>query len=127
LWFLWRRKRRRDWEEGGGEVVGSVERVKRRRVVNRRRAHIEIVDWAFEIIRDFDDEDDENEDEDEDEGEDKGKDEGEVSFVLDLSCGNNTKRRLMLFLLVLFLLGDFGDFVIVKRNVSGDFFGGVYV
>lgn len=99
-----------------------MERVKRRRVVNRRRAHIEIVDWAFEIISDFDDED-----EDEDEGEDKDKDEGEVSFVLDLSCGNNTKRRLMLFLLVLFLLGDFGDFVIVKRNVSGDFFGGVYV
>jgi hypothetical protein len=112
LWFLWRRKRRRDWEDGGGEVVGSVERVKRRRVVNRRRAHIEIVDWAFEIISDFDDED-----EDEDEGEDKDKDEGEVSFVLDLSCGNNTKRRLMLFLLVLFLLGDFGEFVIVKKNV----------
>lgn len=85
-------------------MLGSVERVKRRRVVKRRSAQIESVDWALEMMRDFDDDDDGG-----------GGGEGElIVVVVDLCCGNNTKRRLML-LVVFSSVVDFGGFDIVEE------------
>jgi hypothetical protein len=112
--------------------VGSkVERVKRRRVMNRKRAQMEMVDWALEIIAlevvllllllDFNEEGEEEIDggcgEDEDgEEEEEEEEEGEKSLFLSTmgwlsSFGKKTRSKPMLLFVLALAFGESPIFV----------------